>query len=58
MGNGFRWLTALAIAFAVAVAGMYAYNLGLAHRFFPFFPLLFILFWILVLRARFPPEID
>ena len=80
MGTGLRWLTGLVMVSALAVVGVYTYNLGFAHGlgeaartvapggagpvvawwprpwgfgFFPLFPLLFILFWILVLRAVF-----
>jgi hypothetical protein len=78
----FRLLFGLVVVAAIVGAGMYGYNLGIAHGivergaaaaaapgtvpvviwprpwgfgfgFFPFFPLLFILFWLFVARALF-----
>jgi hypothetical protein len=79
----FRLLFGLVVVAAIVGAGMYGYNLGIAHGivergaaavaapggavpvviwprpwgfgfgFFPFFPLLFILFWVFAARALF-----
>ncbi len=75
-----RWLGALFAIALVVLAGVYVYDLGVAHGlregaaatgvagghtpffgwerpwgfgFFPFFPVLFILFWFVVVRAVF-----
>ena len=80
---GFRWLIGLLVVAMLVVAGVYGYNIGVAHGlaesgqfaaapgpgapavafyprpwgfgfgFFPFFPLLFILFWFAVVRSLF-----
>jgi len=84
MGRGrYQWLVGIAVVALLALVGVYAYNVGVAHGlaeggriaaapgaaapivawyprpwgfgfgFFPFFPLLFILFWFVVLRGLF-----